>query len=355
MALLTVFLLTLLSYVNAQSGMATIFMNVPNWVQAKVVATARDVSDPHSSNYGKYLTYQQMKHLTFVNESVYVATFLDSYPVLSYNFHGDNFEVFGDEDDVVTILSSIPANVSQYIYFVEGIDETPLKKNITRHNRPSNLNRRVGDITPDSGFVGRETILRLHNISGQLSVTTTTSIALIEFADGGFYFQDYNDSLNLNNVNSTTTPVVIGGDAEAGTESSLDVEMSSITAQNVSIIYINYSGSQWIASFTANISNMVNPPDVCSVSYGWSVYQQCMITTCGFLTNDQYVALSDYYFAKIALRGVTVVVSSGDSGAPSRFDASCSLEPTTQAEYPSASPFVLSVGGMFVVNGTTTF
>jgi len=44
-------------------------------------------------------------------------------------------------------------------------------------------------------------------------------------------------------------------------------------------------------------------------------------------------------FQKIGLRGISIVVASGDSGANGRTDPDCTM-PTLLPDYPAASPFV---------------
>lgn len=334
--------------------MATIFLNVPNETKQKVYDYAFDVSDPDSKNYGSYLSSQELFNLVNVPDGKYVAAYLDQQKTLSYVNHGDNIEVFGNESDVVNVLTNLPSDVSQYVYFIEGTTSMGQKirhgKKMTKSN---NITPRTGiqnNITPDPGFVGRETIARIYGIPFDLTVSTSSSVALIEFSDGGFGRSDYFEALEANNVVSTAPQVIIGEDDQEGTESSLDVQMVGETCPNVTLWYIDYDNTAWIPTFATNVSNMNCTPNVVSVSYGWSSFFQCQIVACGNLTNEQYLALANYALAKLACRGVTTVVSSGDSGSPSREDAGCVQTPTVQAEFPSSSPFVLSVGGVFIVN-----
>jgi subtilase family serine protease len=57
-------------------------------------------------------------------------------------------------------------------------------------------------------------------------------------------------------------------------------------------------------------------------------------------------------FAKAGARGVTLLGASGDSGAHGRTDPGCT-DPHTRADYPSASPYVTSVGATEIENGKT--
>lgn len=330
---------------SSATKMATIFLNTPEKIQQKVFNYAFDVSDPDSLNYGKYLSSQQLSDLVNVPEGKFVTAYLDQHKTLSYVNHGDNIEVFGENNDVTSVLTSLPADVLQYVYFIEGVSSVGRNGKNIRHGK-----KMAQNITPDTGYVGRETISRIYGIPLDMSVSTSSSVALIEFNDGGFGRSDYFEALNQNDVTSTASQVIIGEDDQEGTESSLDVQMVGLTCPNVTLWYINYDDTAWISTFATNVSNMALPPNVVSVSYGWSIFFQCQIAACGNLTNEQYVKLSNYALAKLACRGVTALVSSGDSGSPSREDMSCVQTPTVQAEFPSASPFVLSVGGVFIVS-----
>ncbi len=319
---------------------ATIFMNVGSDIKNKIFDAVKDVSDPKSQNYGVYMSHSELVNFVKMSETKFITTYLDKINTLSYNNFGDSIEVYGNTTSISQALHNIPINVQQYIYFIEGVYDVETKKRSRFGKKSSN---------PDSGYVGRETISRLYNMSMNLQISTQSSIALIEFSDGGFNMSDYYKSLMLNSVNSTTRPIVIGMDIYDGTESSLDVQMSTMVAPNVTMWYVNYDSTQWIASMACNISNMQQPPLVISVSYGWSENDQCSIVSCNNLTSKEYVNLANYHLAKIALRGVTSVIASGDAGAPSRSNEDCNSNMQhVQSEFPSSSPYVISVGGSYV-------
>lgn len=65
-----------------------------------------------------------------------------------------------------------------------------------------------------------------------------------------------------------------------------------------------------------------------------------------------FVAACNALYAKAAARGVTMATASGDSGAHGRTDPSCT-NPVTRIDFPSASPFMLSVGATELSNGIT--
>jgi len=69
------------------------------------------------------------------------------------------------------------------------------------------------------------------------------------------------------------------------------------------------------------------------------------------VTSVGYVQAVDVLFQKIQMRGLTLVVASGDSGAHTRSDGGCS-NANLLADYPGTSPYITSVGATEVVAQT---
>ena len=66
---------------------------------------------------------------------------------------------------------------------------------------------------------------------------------------------------------------------------------------------------------------------------------------CDNITSQQYVSRVNAEYMKLALRGLTIMVSSGDSGAPGRTNLDCDDDSdTVHAVFPGSSPWVTSVG-----------
>jgi tripeptidyl-peptidase-1 len=84
--------------------------------------------------------------------------------------------------------------------------------------------------------------------------------------------------------------------------------------------------------------NQTHPPTVLSVSWGSG--------ESGFDAAHQSAANSE--FAKIGLKGITIVTASGDAGTGKQGFWKCTkFDPT----WPASSPYVTSVGGTYVVEG----
>jgi len=124
--------------------------------------------------------------------------------------------------------------------------------------------------------------------------------------------------------------------------------MMSQTFENVQLWF--WGSSAWLYAFAVDLMNTDHVPSVLSMSWGWSETDQCSITNCvGNMTSQQYVDRVNVEYAKFGLRGITLVVASGDAGAPGRTDEMCSSG-EVHAVFPGGSPYVTSVGATFLEN-----
>merc|ERR1719181_2351125 len=102
---------------------------------------------------------------------------------------------------------------------------------------------------------------------------------------------------------------------------------------------------QWSHTFFNN----AKVPDAVSISWGWAEDQQCTAgigqAECQTLGIDSqtYVKRVNTEFQKIGLRGVSLFVASGDSGANGRSDGMCT-DKVLHASFPGSSPYVTAVG-----------
>ena len=103
-----------------------------------------------------------------------------------------------------------------------------------------------------------------------------------------------------------------------------------------------------------------NLPQVFSISWGWSEAAQCQIDKMGpcaagdtKATNYNFVNTTNSQFMAVTARGVSFMVSSGDSGAHGRTDGNCAT-PMTHPDWPTASPWITAVGATQIANGKST-
>jgi subtilase family serine protease len=104
-----------------------------------------------------------------------------------------------------------------------------------------------------------------------------------------------------------------------------------------------------------HLFSTVDVPQVNSISYGWWEGDQCTIdpTGCQQLGVDStgYTEAVNVQFQKIALRGISLLSASGDSGANGRTDPDCS-DPHLRPSFPGSSPYITAVGATELVSTT---
>ena len=246
---------------------------------------------------------------------------------------------------------------------VELIDSISLIDGINPHFKPKHYGH--GRTTMSSGFITSEVLDRIYSIPnlGNFNPKNLISVGVAEFQDNnGFLQTDLAQVQIQNNIaNHTVLPShIIGDNAQpSDLESMLDISMVAQVGGNVTDIWY-WNNQDWLFSFAANIMISNSTPDVISISWGWSSEDQCSIIPCTNITSQQYVNRTNEEFLKIAARGITLVSSSGDSGSCGRANGDCSLDPKNNLYplnpvFPTSSPFVLSVGGTYLVDGVSDY
>jgi len=143
-----------------------------------------------------------------------------------------------------------------------------------------------------------------------------------------------------------------------GGESTLDIEMVAGVAPANSNWFWLEQDDAWLYGFTVHFVNTTKAPDVSSISYSWYEGDQCEdgiggleCKALGNVTSAAYVHRVNVEWQKVGLLGRSIVISSGDSGAHTRFDGGCQ-SPYLLAEFPPSSPYVTAVGATEVQNET---
>ena len=214
-----------------------------------------------------------------------------------------------------------------------------------RHHVTNNANICYGFSTPGPCLVGfGSSLATLYNIplSGTL---VQPKIGLFEWCLGvnscGY------DIMDLLNVTNGITPTIeLRGTQSLSTaglliETVLDLYMILAWAPTAHIVLWLMAPSASFESFAANVLSYSNAelPNIISISYGG--------IESGLSPSE--LTATNQLFQAIAARGITLVVSSGDSGAVS-YDVN-SHTGSYQVEFPASSPYVLSVAGTEYFNG----
>jgi tripeptidyl-peptidase-1 len=239
---------------------------------------------------------------------------------------------------------SMPHSVAQYIDFVEGISSFPI---------PHLSAKIVGSKAPgDTTAIVPQTLNVIYSIPPETAGSApTTSVGVIEFQGESYSPQD---SVNFSNdVNIKVIPVTsahtIGPNDPTNPqiEAALDIEMVATVNPAATAWFWLEDGQGWLYQYVNHYFNTQDVPQVASISYGWSESDQCDIDPdeCQSLgvTSQGYVWRVNAEFQKIALRGLSILVASGDSGANGRTDPDCTL-PYLKPDYPAASPYITAVG-----------
>lgn len=111
----------------------------------------------------------------------------------------------------------------------------------------------------------------------------------------------------------------------------------------------------WMYEFATEFFNSKTYPLVVSMSYGWPEMGQCSIdiTGCGNGGSADYTRRTETEFMKISMKGVTLMSSSGDQGAPGDNNVFCQSAVLSDM-YPASSLWVTSVGATMLTAGGAT-
>jgi len=134
-----------------------------------------------------------------------------------------------------------------------------------------------------------------------------------------------------------------GVDVGADGEVALDIQVCGAVAPKatMAVYFAKNKFSTFLDAIKAAIHDTVHKPSVISISWGAPE----------FVFTDQAKTEFDAAFQEAAAVGVTVLVASGDNGSS---DESNVTDNEPHADFPSASPFVLSCGGTRVVASNAT-
>ena len=312
-----------------------------------------NVSNPYSSSYGDYWTKEKISDLISPSdeEKVSLNEWIGGYNVSCYDM-GDVYSCIGDEDVVNSMFKVvpnrftyvIPEQFTDLIIFVEGL----FKNHIG--NKP-----KIGitvNSNADSGYVGREVLQRVYGLPNTTVVNVST--AAIEYQNTcGFSGIDLSISQIENNEHLKLVKNIVGPNYSPDSESELDVQMISQVVDGVDLWY--WQGKNWLYSLAVDFFNASEIPEVISMSWGWAEDNQCDIIICSEnMTSQLYVSRVNVEYMKIGLRGTTIVVASGDAGAPGRTSEMCDPRRPVNPVFPGSSPYVSSVGATYLIKNNFT-
>ena len=234
--------------------------------------------------------------------------------------------------------ANLPADIAPFVEAIVGLD-----------NRPVPARHYLAD-PPNTTSITPQEVASLYNFPTGSGSGQTIGIYEMVTGDGkpGYSAQDIAATMAAFGGNLTApTPTDVTIDGEANTnvtdgETLLDITISSAIAQEANLaVYFTVGTNQGIINA---LQRMIHPgtgdpqPTVLSISYGWSPDD-----TWNFINEIEYNQMSAL-FQDAAHLGITVMVSSGDSGAM------IMSKTKAEASYPATDPWVTACGGTTIGN-----
>lgn len=247
---------------------------------------------------------------------------------------------------------SVPTTVRAAIDLVEGIADFPMRRaSAKKVPKKTDKDRRLqfggANVAPPS-------LIEMYKVPK--AAVSTVSFGPAEFQDATSYNkQDLQTFFAQTDISPETITDTVGpfDGTSPGVEPTLDVQYITSIGQKQVNWY--WTAENWMYTWSNKFFNTKAVPDMVSISWGWAEDQQCasgisasQCQTLG-IDSEQYVKRVNVEFMKIGLRGVSLIVASGDSGANGRSDPECS-DPKLHASFPAASPYVTAVGATMLTN-----
>jgi len=169
-------------------------------------------------------------------------------------------------------------------------------------------------------------------------------VGILEFG-GGFFEQDLEKFCKLTGTPvPTVKPISTDGtptNAKDGAEGEvmLDVEIAAgiCPKSSIAVYFSNWSEQGWITALDAVMQDKENDPGVVSVSWGYA-------EDANIWTGQAMTQVSES-LKEAAYAGITVCIAAGDDGSSDAI-----TDGHAHTDFPSSSPYVLSVGGTTIVS-----
>ena len=341
--------------------------------------TLLEVSDPTHARYGQYLSFEEVGKLVapLPTDQQAVRGWLEGHDfVMGHHCHATAHgeyvrcsapvsmwkNAFIDADfqryahlehsgvSVVRALGAqVPADVAPHLAGVFLASDLPADSGLQhggfQHQRAENAEKaEKADAAPycqAHPCTFPATLNKVYNITsndggGHGSMSVFESGQTMSPADLALYQKTYNIPIHPVDVN-------IGGNSDDNTckylgfecgEANLDIQTIMAVAQNVETTFWSNDKNTLFAHWITDVANATSPPLVHSVSYG-ELESEAGAPSKQAFTNEAM---------KLGVRGVSVLVSSGDDGvAGSKARTStglCGYNP----QWPATSPYVTTVG-----------
>ena len=173
------------------------------------------------------------------------------------------------------------------------------------------------------------------------AAVTSNAVAEMQHSLGaeGFDENDLNTYQKAMHLSDSLLPTHVTGGHNDGIdqtgECTMDTDLVGALAQGNPTTF--WLVDEWMYELGLALSAAKTPPNVVSISWGFAETRQCgptdygpdMPANCtqlGILSNVSYVERTNSEFLKLGVRGVTLIASSGDNGAPGDINSDCSSD-----------------------------
>lgn len=313
-----------------------------------------DVSNPDSPSYGKYLSFEQVGELVRNDVSLkIVKKFLIANGIpdneIDETANGEFLTVrtpvqnaerllsskfFVFEKDSVRVLRTdsvtVPEDLRDHIDFIGATTQLPgiRRRSIVR-------GREV------NGYVTPQLLNDHYNVKSNVVKDKRATQSLFESLGQDFSPADlamFQQRLSvpaskISKVIGPNDPSVCDNNMNSCGEANLDVQyILSMSPDSPTTYWSVEQSNDLFVDWVAAVANDPSPPLVHSISYGGMEYDNSMM--------DRF----SLEVQKLGLRGVTVVVSSGDDGVSGAVARESSSECGFNPSFPASCPFVVAVG-----------
>jgi kumamolisin len=299
-------------------------------------ASKEDI-DKVTSALGKYgLTVVHSNPLTrSIRMSGTVASMENAFQVKLFNYVHENGNYRGRVGNI-----QIPSELKDIVLGVFGLDNRRVARRRRQPIRDKAHARAVKSV-PTSWYTPAKLAAHYNFPAGQGEGQT---IGILEFG-GGFFEQDLATFCKMTGTaEPTVKPVSTDGtstSAKDGAEGEvmLDVEIAAGCCPKSTIVlyFADFSEQGWITALDAVIQDKTNDPGVVSVSWGYAEDADIWTTQAMTQVNES--------MQSAALLGITVCIAAGDDGSSDAI-----TDGHAHVDFPSSSPYVLSVGGTTIVS-----
>jgi len=335
-----------------------------------------EVSNPKHENYAQYLTREEVLALTAADpydmmtvrnfltnggatilrelpDSLHVemrvsdveAMFETTMGLYKHNYHNAEYVSY------ITHVSLNDEKVSSAVDIIVGLELPFLPKKM---GKPAK--RIVQGSEASYTVVVPDTLFNQYNVDGRDTsyFNSGSSRNVVEFQESSqnpaFSKTDLSSFQAQMNLDQSNISNIVGSYDPANEASEANLDMQYITAFEPTTDTWYWTGTVWIYQWAQDVLSTPNAPLVHSISYGAPEVYQCLAIQGDCQngeTSAQYVNRTNVEFQKMGLQGMTVLVSSGDSGANGEIAQEDNCKHPAfwlQTDYPTSSPFVISVG-----------